>query len=95
MLTSPSALAEHAGKIGLGPNYNQGSGLSDKIAGKVDEVKGKLTHNPELQKHGYEQRTGLLEEHMKEKAEADERKVGFATLSPRTLAALADTFPYC
>lgn len=60
----------HAGAIGLGPLYGQGAGLGDKLGGLQEEVKGKITKNPELVEHGREQRTGILKK--KEQEQDDE-----------------------
>ncbi|KAJ3738732.1 hypothetical protein DFH05DRAFT_1516698 [Lentinula detonsa] len=50
----------HAGAVGYGPNYRQGATLSDKISGLKEELKGKVTKNPELVEHGKEKKTGDL-----------------------------------
>lgn len=48
------------GKVGLGPNYSKGAGFHDKAAGLKEEIKGKLTHNPQTAQHGHDMRTGEL-----------------------------------
>ncbi|KAF9561989.1 hypothetical protein CPC08DRAFT_707032 [Agrocybe pediades] len=45
---------KHAGRVGLGPNYRAGATLEDKIKGLKEELKGKVTHKPELVEHGRE-----------------------------------------
>ncbi|KAJ7267401.1 hypothetical protein C8J57DRAFT_1469628 [Mycena rebaudengoi] len=51
---------KHAGKVGLGPNFSDKPGLSDKIVGLKEQVIGKLTKNPELATHGHDLKTGEL-----------------------------------
>ncbi|KAJ7489350.1 hypothetical protein FB451DRAFT_1553185 [Mycena latifolia] len=51
---------KHAGKVGLGPNYNQGAGFLDKVTGLKEELKGKVTKNPELVAKGHDRLTGEL-----------------------------------
>ncbi|KAJ6598445.1 hypothetical protein DFH09DRAFT_903476 [Mycena vulgaris] len=51
---------KHAGKVGLGPNYNQGAGFLDKVTGLKEEIKGKVTKNPELVTKGHDRFTGEL-----------------------------------
>ncbi|KAG2059306.1 hypothetical protein BDR06DRAFT_949333 [Suillus hirtellus] len=60
----------HAGAVGLGPLYGQGAGLGEKLGGLQEEVKGKITRNPELVEHGRERRTGILKK--KEQEQDDE-----------------------
>ncbi|GAA5915945.1 4a-hydroxytetrahydrobiopterin dehydratase [Sporobolomyces salmoneus] len=50
----------HAGKAGLGPHYNDGSGIADQVKAKGEILKGKLTHNPELVEQGHLRETGAL-----------------------------------
>ncbi|KAJ3776191.1 hypothetical protein FB446DRAFT_722223 [Lentinula raphanica] len=50
----------HAGAVGYGPNYRQGATLNDKISGLKEELKGKVTKNPDLVEHGKEKKTGEL-----------------------------------
>lgn len=50
----------HSGAVGYGPNYQQGVGFSEKIQGLKEQVKGKITKNPDLVEHGKERRTGVL-----------------------------------
>ncbi|GAA6023376.1 hypothetical protein JCM10207_002524 [Rhodosporidiobolus poonsookiae] len=50
----------HAGKAGLGPHYNAGGGISDKLKGAEEILKGKLTHNPSLVEQGHDRRSGAL-----------------------------------
>ncbi|KAJ7233859.1 hypothetical protein B0H12DRAFT_1143411 [Mycena haematopus] len=63
---------KHAGKVGLGPNYNQGAGFLDKITGIKEQVMGKVTHNPELANTGHDRMTGELKhKELEEDAKAD------------------------
>ncbi|KDR78954.1 hypothetical protein GALMADRAFT_64291 [Galerina marginata CBS 339.88] len=48
----------HAGKVGYGPNYRAGPSLEDKIQGLKEELKGKVTHKPDLVQHGREVMSG-------------------------------------
>ncbi|KAF8994042.1 hypothetical protein BDQ17DRAFT_1367434 [Cyathus striatus] len=48
----------HAGKVGYGPNL--GSSVGDKIVGVWEEVRGSVTHNPILVKHGQDMFSGEL-----------------------------------
>ncbi|KJA19496.1 hypothetical protein HYPSUDRAFT_217604 [Hypholoma sublateritium FD-334 SS-4] len=48
----------HAGRVGYGPNYRTGPTLEDKISGIKDELKGKLTRNPDLVAHGRDVASG-------------------------------------
>ncbi|KAF8901163.1 hypothetical protein CPB84DRAFT_1777889 [Gymnopilus junonius] len=48
----------HAGKVGYGPNLPDDPNLIDRVVGLVDELKGKVTHNPDLVQHGHEIYTG-------------------------------------
>ncbi|GAA6007734.1 hypothetical protein JCM11491_003946 [Sporobolomyces phaffii] len=50
----------HAGKVGLGPNYKDGSGFADQVKAKSEILKGKLTHNPELVEQGHLRESGAL-----------------------------------
>ncbi|GAA5962423.1 hypothetical protein JCM3765_004289 [Sporobolomyces pararoseus] len=50
----------HAGKAGLGPHYNDGSGFADQVKAKGEILKGKLTHNPELVEQGHLRESGAL-----------------------------------
>ncbi|GAA5829027.1 hypothetical protein JCM3766R1_003909 [Sporobolomyces carnicolor] len=50
----------HAGKAGLGPHYNDGSGFADQVKAKGEILKGKLTHNPELVEQGHQRQSGQL-----------------------------------
>ncbi|KAF8969231.1 hypothetical protein BDZ97DRAFT_1915575 [Flammula alnicola] len=60
----------HAGKVGYGPNYQSGPTLEDRVVGLKDEIKGKVTHNPDLVRLGHEKLTG--EERRKKMIGADE-----------------------
>ncbi|KAJ7088619.1 hypothetical protein C8R44DRAFT_892684 [Mycena epipterygia] len=51
---------KHAGVVGYGPNYNKGAGFVDKITGLKEELKGKVTKNPELVSKGHDRMTGEL-----------------------------------
>ncbi|KAJ3912864.1 hypothetical protein F5877DRAFT_72040 [Lentinula edodes] len=48
----------HAGAVGYGPNYRQGPSLTDKLSGLKEELKGKVTKNPQMVEHGKEMKTG-------------------------------------
>ncbi|GAA5852985.1 hypothetical protein JCM8547_004757 [Rhodosporidiobolus lusitaniae] len=61
----------HAGKVGLGPHYNAGGGLGDKLKGKEEQIKGKLTKNPDLVEHGKELADGSLARKERESDLAD------------------------
>ncbi|KIK57406.1 hypothetical protein GYMLUDRAFT_263155 [Collybiopsis luxurians FD-317 M1] len=50
----------HAGAVGYGPQYRQGVSVGDKLTGLKEELKGKVTKNPELVEQGKERRTGEL-----------------------------------
>ncbi|KAI0067086.1 hypothetical protein BV25DRAFT_1774580, partial [Artomyces pyxidatus] len=50
----------HSGAVGYGPEYNQGPGFSEQLQGVKEQIKGKLTHKPDLVEHGRERRTGEL-----------------------------------
>lgn len=50
----------HAGAVGLGPNYNQSATFMDKVTGLKEEMKGKITKNPELVAKGHDRVTGEL-----------------------------------
>ncbi|KAJ7750398.1 hypothetical protein DFH07DRAFT_922590 [Mycena maculata] len=72
---------KHAGAVGYGPNFNQQAGLADKIGGLKDEIKGRITNNPELVAKGHDRRTGELKHKEQEEddaqdpfANADEKK---------------------
>ncbi|THU93333.1 hypothetical protein K435DRAFT_757651 [Dendrothele bispora CBS 962.96] len=60
----------HAGKVGYGPNYNQGAGLGEKLTGIKEQIKGKVSHNPALIEQGRERRTGELK-HKQEQEELE------------------------
>ncbi|KAK7436708.1 hypothetical protein VKT23_018962 [Stygiomarasmius scandens] len=60
----------HAGKVGYGPNYNQGAGLGEKLTGFKEELKGKVSHDPTLVQQGKERRTGELK-HKQEQEELE------------------------
>ncbi|KAF7369101.1 Calmodulin-like protein [Mycena venus] len=63
---------KHAGAVGYGPNYNQGAGFLDKITGVKEQVKGKVTHNPELVAKGHDRMTGELKhKELEEDAKSD------------------------
>ncbi|PPQ72205.1 hypothetical protein CVT24_002362 [Panaeolus cyanescens] len=48
----------HAGKVGYGPNYNVHASFADVVTGVADELRGKMTHNPDLVHHGHELLSG-------------------------------------
>ncbi|KAJ3805103.1 hypothetical protein F5876DRAFT_2821, partial [Lentinula aff. lateritia] len=50
----------HAGAVGYGPNYRQTATFTDKLSGLKEELKGKVTKNPQLVEHGRELKTGEL-----------------------------------
>ncbi|KAJ7040707.1 hypothetical protein C8F04DRAFT_1081831 [Mycena alexandri] len=66
---------KHAGAVGYGPNYHQTPGFLDKVTGLKEEVKGKVTHNPELAAQGHDRMTGELK---KKELEADAAEDPFA-----------------
>ncbi|KAF9465901.1 hypothetical protein BDZ94DRAFT_1296101 [Collybia nuda] len=78
---------KHAGKVGYGPNYNQGAGFTDKVVGLKEEVKGKLTKNHELVERGKDRRTGELKRKEKENDDDDP----FATPEEKKSPPLEDT----
>ncbi|KAG8976266.1 hypothetical protein FRB93_013363 [Tulasnella sp. JGI-2019a] len=52
---------KHAGKVGLGPAYAETHGavsLSERFAGLKQEIKGKITRNPETVEKGREMKSG-------------------------------------
>ncbi|TFK37099.1 hypothetical protein BDQ12DRAFT_713724 [Crucibulum laeve] len=57
-VTDPYPVQRHAGKVGYGPNYNISASISDRVTGIVEEVRGKITKNPELVRHGHAVFTG-------------------------------------
>ncbi|EIN04657.1 hypothetical protein PUNSTDRAFT_122712 [Punctularia strigosozonata HHB-11173 SS5] len=59
---------KHAGAVGYGPEYHKGATFGDKMEGMKEELKGKVTKNPDRAQHGREMRTGVL----KEKHEEDD-----------------------
>ncbi|KAJ7176677.1 hypothetical protein C8R46DRAFT_1076990 [Mycena filopes] len=59
---------KHAGAVGYGPNYHQKPGFLDKVTGIKEEIKGKVTKNPEMVATGHERMTGDLK---KKELEAD------------------------
>ncbi|KAG8919567.1 hypothetical protein FRC02_001559 [Tulasnella sp. 418] len=51
----------HAGKVGYGPHYAETHGkvsMGEKLSGIELELKGKITHNPELVQKGRDKFTG-------------------------------------
>ncbi|GAA5913344.1 hypothetical protein JCM5296_003139 [Sporobolomyces johnsonii] len=50
----------HAGKLGLGPHYNDGSGLPDQLKATGEIIKGKLTHNQALVDQGHARQSGEI-----------------------------------
>ncbi|KAH9481710.1 hypothetical protein JR316_0006237 [Psilocybe cubensis] len=48
----------HAGKVGYGPNFRTSPSLGDKIQGLKEELKGKVTRNPDLVQHGKDVKSG-------------------------------------
>ncbi|KAJ1305155.1 hypothetical protein OPQ81_000189 [Rhizoctonia solani] len=63
----------HAGKVGYGPHYaevhGKDTGLGAKVTGVKEQLKGKITRNPELEQQGKERKTGELA--TKQQAEDD------------------------
>jgi hypothetical protein len=57
---------KHAGVVGYGPNYTNRVGLGEKVEGIKEQIKGKLTKNPDLVEHGHLRQTGQLKEHEEE-----------------------------
>jgi len=55
---------KHAGKVGLGPEYGKKNkethGITAKIAGLKEEIKGTITRNHDLVEKGHDRRTGEL-----------------------------------
>ncbi|KAF8956560.1 hypothetical protein BDZ97DRAFT_1756239 [Flammula alnicola] len=62
-----------AAKVGYGQNYNPGAGIMDKLTGLVQEMTGKITHNPELVHRGHDLFTGEAKrkELLKSKGDGD------------------------
>ncbi|KZP18489.1 hypothetical protein FIBSPDRAFT_707528, partial [Athelia psychrophila] len=60
--TDPDELPEqrHAGAVGYGPNYQRGVGTGEKIAGTIEEIKGKILKKPDVAEHGHLRKTGEL-----------------------------------
>ncbi|KAG2035385.1 hypothetical protein BDR03DRAFT_1001061 [Suillus americanus] len=65
-------LQRHAGAVGLGPAYKQGAGFGEKLGGLQEEIKGKITKNPELVEHGRDRRTGILKKKEQEQQDEDD-----------------------
>lgn len=63
----------HAGAIGHGPEFQKGVGVDEKIGGLKDQLKGKITRDPELVEYGRERRTGELK---RKEQEEDEPRFG-------------------
>ncbi|KAJ7841045.1 hypothetical protein B0H14DRAFT_2587071 [Mycena olivaceomarginata] len=82
---------KHAGAVGYGPNYNQGAGFVEKITGLKEQVKGKVTHNPELAAKGHERMTGELKH--KELEEEDAKADPFANPEKKAKPEGADAAP--
>ncbi|KAJ7768273.1 hypothetical protein B0H16DRAFT_1519218 [Mycena metata] len=66
---------KHAGAVGFGPNYHQTPGFLDKVTGLKEEMKGKVTRNPDLAAKGHDRMTGELK---KKELEADAAEDPFA-----------------
>ncbi|KAJ7182733.1 hypothetical protein C8R43DRAFT_967931 [Mycena crocata] len=79
---------KHAGKVGYGPNYNQGAGIAEKITGLKEELKGKVTKNPELVAKGHDRVTGELKH---KELEADAAADPFANPDEKKTQAEAET----
>ncbi|KAM0789578.1 hypothetical protein ACM66B_000387 [Microbotryomycetes sp. NB124-2] len=62
----------HAGKLGLGPNYRKHPTTGDKLSGTMEEIKGKITRNPETVQHGHDLKTGELFEKEAAKDDAED-----------------------
>lgn len=52
--------------MGYGPAYGKGPGLGEKITGIKQQIKGKLSHNPELVEQGQLRKTGELKKRQQE-----------------------------
>jgi len=68
----------HAGKAGLGPHYNDGSGLADKVKAKSEIIKGKMTHNEQLVEQGHLRESGALAEKARQSEVADDKDSPFS-----------------
>ncbi|QRV78561.1 hypothetical protein RhiJN_06576 [Ceratobasidium sp. AG-Ba] len=70
----------HAGQVGYGPHYaevhGKETGLGAKMTGLKEQIKGKVTRNPDLEQRGHDRMTGELK--AKEQAE-EEARDPFAT----------------
>ncbi|KAG8686267.1 hypothetical protein FRC09_014249 [Ceratobasidium sp. 395] len=64
---------KHAGAVGYGPHYaevhGKETGFGAKLTGYKEQIKGKVTHNPELAQQGHDRVTGDLK--AKQQAEED------------------------
>jgi len=69
---------KHAGKVGFGPDYaNQTRAtMGEKVQGFKEEIKGKLTKNPELVKTGHERRTGEIKQREHDASEQEAFNAG-------------------
>ncbi|KAG9107446.1 hypothetical protein FRC07_008630, partial [Ceratobasidium sp. 392] len=55
---------KHAGAVGFGPHYaevhGKDTGFAAKVTGLKEQIKGKVTHNPDLVQQGHDRQTGEL-----------------------------------
>ncbi|KAI0266380.1 hypothetical protein BC834DRAFT_823626 [Gloeopeniophorella convolvens] len=56
----------HAGAVGYGPEYNRGATLEDKMTGVKEEIRGRVTRNPEVAARGHDRRTGEFKKRQQE-----------------------------
>jgi len=61
----------HAGAVEYGPTYKKGTGMGEKIAGIKDQVKGKITRNPDLVEYGQLRKTGELQRREEKEKDMD------------------------
>ncbi|CAG8673190.1 4438_t:CDS:2 [Acaulospora colombiana] len=61
----------HAGKVGLGPHYAEQNRptVGEQFQGIKETLKGKITHNPQLEETGHERITGELKRREREKGD--------------------------
>ncbi|GAA5958928.1 hypothetical protein JCM21900_005415 [Sporobolomyces salmonicolor] len=67
----------HAGKTGLGPHYNDGSGLPDQLKATSEIIKGKVTGNQALVDQGHARKAGEIAQRQRaEEFASDEAPAG-------------------
>jgi len=59
----------HAGQVGYGPNFGQGTSTGDKMTGFKEELVGKVKRDTDLVQHGHDLRTGNLQRREREEAD--------------------------